>query len=136
MLTAEQAAETLVRLARETEPGGDLAQASFKEVPQTAEIVGIDSDLRTRNPDVSGLLPFKVGMQAFLNKPRSLDEVRTAVDKGKVWRKPYTVSGTYAKAVKACVPWSPAPRNRLLLFLRALGFHVSGERVTIEETRA
>ncbi len=133
MLTVEQAAETLVRLARETEPDGDIAKASFKEVPQTAEIVGIDSDLRTRSPDVSSLLPFKAGMTAFLSKPRSLDEVRVAVDKQNIWRKPYTVAGTYGKAVKACFPWSPDPRNRLLLFLRSLGFHVSGEQVTIKE---
>ena len=133
MLTAEQAAEALVKLARETEPDSDLAQASFKEVAQTAEIVAIDSDLRTRNPDVTELLLFKAGMQAFLSKPRSLDEIRKAVDKGNVWRKPYTVSGTYAKAVKACFPWSPDPRNRLLLFLRSLGFHVTGDQVSIEE---
>jgi hypothetical protein len=133
MLTAQKAAETLVRLARETEPESDLANASFKEVPQTAEIAGIDADLRTRTPDVSSLLPFKAGLSAFLNKPRSLEEVKVAVDKGNVWRKPYKVSGTYANAVKACFPWSPDPRNRLLLFLRSLGFYVQGEQVTIEE---
>lgn len=133
MLTAEQAAETLVRLARETEPESDLAQASFKEVPQTAEIVGIDSDLRTRSPDVSSLLPFKPGLMAFLSKPRSLDEVKKAIDKNHIWRKPYTVSATYAKAVKACFPWSPDPRNRLLLFLRSLGWHIRGEEVTDKE---
>ena len=72
-------------------------------------------------------------MQAFLSKPRSLDEIVKAVDKGNVWRKAYAVAATYGKAVKACFPWSPDPRNRLLLFLRCLGFHVSGAQVTIEE---
>ena len=130
MLTAQEAAETLVKLARDTEPDSDLAQASFKEVPQTAEIVATDSDLRTRSPDVSCLLPFKAGMMAFLAKPRSLDEVKKAIDKNHIWRKPYIVPTTYAKAVKACFPWSPDPRRRLLLFLRSLGWQIHGEQIT------
>ena len=136
MLTAQKAAETLVRLARETEPESALAQATFEEVPQTAEIAAIDSDLQLHKPDLSAVLPFKAGMDAFLGKPRSLEEVKVAIDKGNVWRKPYKVSSTYAKAVKACFPWSPDPRNRLLLFLRSLGFYVQGEQVTIAEPLA
>ena len=45
MMTAEQAAQSLVQLARELDPDGALAtHAVFEDVPQTAEIVGIDED--------------------------------------------------------------------------------------------
>ncbi len=43
MMTAEQAAQKLVQLALELDPHGALAtHAVFEDVPQTAEIVGID----------------------------------------------------------------------------------------------
>ena len=77
MLTAEQAAQALVQLARELDPDGALAtHAVFEDVPQTAEIVGIDEDLRLRAPDAGCLQQFKAGMQAFLAKPRSVQEVQ------------------------------------------------------------
>ena len=43
MLTAEEAAQALVKLAREVDPEGALAtHAKLEEVPQTAEIAGVD----------------------------------------------------------------------------------------------
>ena len=42
MMTAEKAAQALVQLAKQLYPDEALAQACFKEVPQTAEIYGID----------------------------------------------------------------------------------------------
>ena len=66
MLTAEQAAQTLVQLALELDPDGTLAtHAIFEDVPQTAEIAGIDEDLRLRAPDAACLQQFKAWMEAF-----------------------------------------------------------------------
>ena len=48
MLTAEKAAQALLTLAQEIDPEGALAtHAKFEEVPQTAEIAGVDEDLPT-----------------------------------------------------------------------------------------
>ena len=133
IMTAEKAAQALLTIARETDPEGELAKATFKEVPQTAEVAEIDADLRLRAPDVSSLLPFKDGMLAFLEKPRSLADVEKAINKNHIWRGSLAVPVTFAKAVKAVFPWSQTPRKRLLMFLRSMGFFVQGEQVTIEE---
>ena len=45
ILTAEEAAQKLVQLALELDPDGALAKhAIFEEVPQTAEIAGVDEE--------------------------------------------------------------------------------------------
>ena len=76
MLTAEQAAEQLVKLARKLDPDSLLAtHCYFCDVPSTAEIAGVNEDLRLRAPDADRLEQFKAGMQAFLAKPRSVLEV-------------------------------------------------------------
>ena len=45
MMCADEAAQILVRLAQEIDPESAWAQATFQEVPQTQEILGIDEDL-------------------------------------------------------------------------------------------
>ena len=81
MLTAEQAAQMLVTLAREMDPDSPLAtHCVFREVPRTAEIAGVDEDLRLRAPNADRLEQFKAGMQAFLAKPRSVLEVQKAAE--------------------------------------------------------
>ena len=105
MLTAEQAAQALVQLARELDPDGSLAtHAVFEDVPQTAEIVGIDEDLRLRSPDASCLQQFKAGMQAFLAKPRSVQEVQKAAEKQHIWRVKYAVDASFASTLKEAFP--------------------------------
>ncbi len=64
MLTAEQAAQALVKLAREIDPEGALATHAkdFEEVPQTAEVAGVDEDLRLRALDTRSLQKFRDGV--------------------------------------------------------------------------
>jgi hypothetical protein len=42
LMTADAAAQALVKIAKEIDPDGALARASFKDVPQTAEITAVD----------------------------------------------------------------------------------------------
>ena len=137
MLTAEQAAQALVELARELDPDGALAtHAVFEDVPQTAEIVGVDEDLRLRAPDTGCLDKFKAGMQAFLAQPRSVQEIQKAAEKQHVWRGSYAVDESFASTLRQAFPWCKTPRTRLLLCLRAWGMHVAGEQVALEKPPA
>ena len=81
MLPADEAAQTLVKLVQKIDPQGVLAQATFQEVPQTQEILGIDEDLRMRAPDLSALEQFKDGMRHYLAKPRTVQEMLKATEK-------------------------------------------------------
>ena len=81
MLPADDAAQTLVKLAQKLDPQGILAQATFQDVPQTQEILGIDEDLRMRAPDLSALEQFKDGMRHYLAKPRTVQEMLKATEK-------------------------------------------------------
>ena len=91
MLTAEDAAQTLVKLAQKLDPQGALAQATFQDVPRTEEIVGIDEDLRLRAPDLSALEQFKDGMRHYLANPRTVQELLKAAEKQTVFRGAYKV---------------------------------------------
>ncbi len=134
MMTAEQAAQKLVQLARELGPDGALAtHAVFEDVPQTAEIVGIDEDLRLRAPNAACLQQFKPGMQAFLAKPRSVQEVQKAAEKQHIWRRNYAVDASFAATLKEAFPWCKTSRTWLLLCLRVWGMHVTGEQVALEK---
>jgi len=86
MMTAEKAAQALVQLAKRLYPDEALAQACFKEVPQTAEIHGIDEDLRMRKPDFSALVVYRDGMKAFLEESRTIAEIQAAIGKQHIWR--------------------------------------------------
>ena len=109
MLTAEDAAQRLVKLAHELDPHGALAQATFQDVPRTGEILGIDEDLRLRAPDVSALEQFKDGMRHYLAKPRTVQEVLKAAEKQAVFRGAYKVAASFAGTLKAIVTWCRDP---------------------------
>ena len=132
IMTSDEAAKALVKLAREMDPEGALAQTTFRDVPMTDEVCGIDNDLRERKPDVSTLKVFLPGMRAFLNKPRTVAEIQKAAEKQHIWRKPHKVETSFAQAVRAAFPWTTTPRVRLLLFLRSMDIHVNGEDVSLE----
>ncbi len=106
ILTAEEAAQTLVQLARKLDPDGALAtHAVFEDVPQTAEIAGVDEDLRLRAPDLARLQPFEAGMRAFLKKARSVQDIQTAEKKRHIWRGSYAVDASFASTLKEAFPW-------------------------------
>ena len=132
MMTAEAAAHALVQLARKLDPEGELATAAatFQDVSPTAEVLGVDEDLRLRAPDLSCLKKFEDGMRDFLSKPRTIKDIQAALKN--IWRgKNHAVEDeSFAAALRTAFTWSKTPRVRLLLFLRSAGFHVSGEQVT------
>ena len=132
IMTAQQAADALIKLARKVDPEGALAQTTFQDVPQTAEVLGVDEDLRMRKPDVSTLSKYYDGMRAFLSKPRTVEEIQKAVEKQHIWRGPHKVEQRFAEAVRSVFLWTKTPRTRLLLFLRSADFHVEGEQVMLE----
>ena len=137
MMTAEQAAQKLVELARAMDPDGALAtHAIFDDVPQTAEITGIDEDLRLRAPDVACLEQFKPGMLAFLATARSVQDVQRAAEKQHIWRRNFAVETSFAATLRQAFPWCKTPRTRLLLCLRAWGVYVAGEQVTLQKPAA
>ena len=134
LMSAEEASRKLVELAREFDPNGALATHSiFEDIPLTAEIAGVDEDLRLRAPDITSLQPFEAGMRAFLAKSRSVQDIQTAATKQHIWRKCYAVSASFAATLKQAFPWCATARTRLLLCLRAWGLHVAGEQVSIEK---
>ena len=64
IMTAEEASQKLVQLAREIDPNGALAtHATFEDVLRMAEVAGVDEDLRLRAPDLACLQPFEAGMR-------------------------------------------------------------------------
>ena len=137
MMTAERAAQTLVELARELDPDGELAtHAVFEDFPQTAEIVGVNEDLRLRAPNTSSLDKFKAGMQAFLAKPRSVQEIQKAAEKQHIWRRGHAVDENFVSTLKQAFPWCKTPRTRLLLCLRVWGMCVACEQVALQKPLA
>ena len=134
ILSAEEAAQTLVQMARELDPNGALAtNAVFEDVPQTAEVVGVDEDLRLRAPDISSLQPFEAGMRHYLKTARSVQDIQNAAKKQNMWRGTYAVDASFASTLKEAFPWCKTLRTRLLLCLRAWGLHVAGEQVALEK---
>ena len=64
LMSAEEASRKLVELAREFDPNGALATHSiFEDIPLTAEIAGVDEDLRLRSPSLECLQPFEAAHQ-------------------------------------------------------------------------
>ena len=121
-MSAEEASQKLVQLARELDPNGALAtHATFEDVPRTAEVAGVDEDLRLRAPDLACLQPFEAGMRAFLKKPRSVQDIQKAAAKQNVCRGAYDVNASFASTLKEAFPWCKTLRTRLLLCLRAWG---------------
>ena len=133
MLTAEEAAQRLVKLAQQLFPDSALAQATFNDVPQTTEVLGIDEDLRIRSPDVSALEQFKEGMRHYLAKPRTVKDILKAAEKQAIFRGAHAVAASFAGTLKSTFSWCHDPRARLLYFLRSAGFHVEGDQVVLEQ---
>ena len=97
IITAEEASQKLVQLAREIDPNGALAtHSTFEDVPQTAEVAGVDEDLRLRAPDLACLQPFEAGMRAFW---RRLAACKTSRRRRK--------SGTFGAGTTRWTPASP-----------------------------
>ena len=132
-MTADAAAQALVKIAKEIDPDGALARASFKDVPQTAEITAVDEELRIRQPDTSALTKYHAGMRKFLEKERTVDAIMAAVKKGHIWRGVHSVEESFATAIRSAFPFCTTPRKRVLLFLRSAGFWVAGETVSLEQ---
>ena len=132
ILSADDAAQRLVKLAQQLFPDSPLAQATFNDVPQTAELLGIDEDLRIRAPDLSTLEQFKEGMRHYLAKPRAVKEILKAAEKQAIFRGAHAVQASFAVTLKSAFSWCREPRARLLYFLRSTGFHVEGDQVTLE----
>ena len=81
-MSAKEASRKLVQLAREFDPNSALAtHSTFEDIPLTAEIAGVDEDLRLRAPSLECLQPFEAGMRAFLAKSRSVQDIQTAAMK-------------------------------------------------------
>ena len=71
-------------------------------------------------------------MEAFLTKSqKTVQEIQKAMDRQQIWRRAHEVDESFPAALRAAFTWSRTPRTRLLLFLRAMNFHVTGEKVTL-----
>ena len=133
LMTADQAAEMLVRLAREVDPEGALATATFSEVVATAEVQAVDEELRIRTLQLEPLEGFIPGMKHFLRTPRCIAEILKAMEKQHIWRGQHMQPQPFRDAVRSAFPFCKTPRTLLLLFLRSAGLWVEGERVLTEK---
>ena len=102
-------------------------------MPQTAEIHGIDEDLRMRKPDFSELVVYRGGMAAFLEESRTIAEIQVAIGKQNIWSGAHRVKESFAKALGATMPWCKTPRTRLLYFLREAGWWVEDATESLEK---
>ena len=131
-MTADQAAEMLVSLAREVDPEGALATTTFADVVGTAEVQAVDEELRIRTLQLGPLQCYLPGMQHYLRSPRTVAEVLKAMAKQHIWRGQHTQQRLFQEAVREAFPFCKSPRMLLLLFLRSAGLWIGvGMAITI-----
>ena len=127
MVTAEEAAQTLVTLAKAQFPDSALAQYdTWKKaaVPNhTTKTAQMYRDLKNRDIDREFLRPYVDKMATFLRKSKTLEEIMTAVNKGNIFRQtakqkkmepPLPAMG-FMKALHHVFTW--IKRDRVLAFL-------------------
>ena len=81
-MTAYQAAETLVALAKEHFPDSDLANSAW-----TAPGVSVALEIRKRNVDSAPLRQFVPRLKDYCSNGRSIRDLKLALQKQKVFRK-------------------------------------------------
>ena len=118
--TAEEAAQRLVTLAKEHFPESALALCeewgSRDTCIRDTRVAKVVVELQSR-PSLDELLPYVPKMEDFLQKPKSLEEIKEALAKGNIYRKAPALPMTLTKALTRYVTWTKDSEHRLLTFL-------------------
>ena len=112
-LNAEQAAQTLVQLAKRHYPESPLAQVSDWKAPVQHGRVKIEVARRCTNKLREELRPYVSGMVKFLKKPRPVEVIKKALWSGSVYR--CTMPVNLPKAMEA-ISWTTDAAQRTLNF--------------------
>ena len=113
-LSAEQAAQTLVELAKKHFPDSPLAQINDWKAPTQHGRVKIEVARRCTDKLREELRPYVGGMQKFLKKPKQLEVIKKALWSGNIYRGKMPVN--LPKALEA-ISWTTDATQRLLTFL-------------------
>ena len=144
MLTAEQAALTLVNLAKEHFPDSALAQActftDLQDESTTRDAIDVDTILQTRGlvettagAELRGALELHLPkMMVFLQMPHTFAEIAESLQNGNIYRQsakqkreePPLPKESLFKALARHISWGMDPRHRLLTFRRLFKTHI------------
>ena len=130
MLTAGEAAQQLMSLAKQHFPDSALAKCDAWHEPVTnlrdTKAANVLAELRNRDYDIDELEPYISKMQEFLKKSKTLDQIKESLGKGNIYRKtkqetlpPISLS----KAMAKHITWTTDHEHRLLIFLCAFPDH-------------
>ena len=115
-LNAEQAAQTLVELAKKHFPDSPLAQINDWKAPTQHGRVKIEVARRCTDKLREELRPYVSGMQKFLKKPKQLEVIKKALWSGHIYRGKTSMPVNLPKAMEA-ISWTTDATQRLLTFL-------------------
>ena len=131
-MTADQAAETLVALAKQHFPDSDLANSAW-----TAPGVSVALEIRNRNVDSAPLRQFVPRLKDYCSNGRSIRYLKLALQKQKVFRKRARADRTaeepsFLQTLMEVVNWSLDLEHRLMVFFALFpkDFIVDGDNVT------
>ena len=127
-LTADMAAEKLVKLAKEHCPDSDLANSTW-----TAPAVNVKLEIKNRKVDAGPLRKFVPRLKDYCKNGRTMKELKLALQKQKVFRKRAREElPSFLQTLMGVVTWSADLEHRLLVFcaLFPTDFIVDGDGVT------
>ena len=129
--TAEEAAQRLMIMAKEHFPDSALAKCDAwsdtrTDIRQT-RAAEVYMELRNRGAKLDQLSPYVAKMEAFLSKPKTLDEIIQALLKGNIYRKSKADTTlpkvSLSKALQEHVTWTNDLQHRVLTFLCSFPDH-------------
>ena len=130
MLTAGEAAQQLMSLAKQHFPDSALAKCDVWNQPTTSirdtKAANVLAELRNRDYDIGELKPYIPKMEEFLTTSKTLDQIKESLGKGNIDRKskqetlpPISLSKAMAKHITRATD----QEHRLLIFLCAFPDH-------------
>ena len=125
-MNADKATEILVTLAKKYFPTSDLANNTW-----TAPGVNVNLEIKNRNVDAEGLRQFVPRLKDYCKNRRSINELKIALQKQKVFRKRAREEElpSFLQTLMSVVTWSTDLEHRLLIFfaLFPTDFTVDGD---------
>ena len=132
ILTAGEAAQQLMSLAKQHFPDSALAKCDVWNQPTTSirdtKAANVLAELRNRDYDIDELKPYTPKMEGFPKKSKAFDQIKGSLGKGNIYRKSkqeVLPSISLSKAMAKHITWTTDQEHRLLIFLCAFPEHVT-----------
>ena len=116
-LSVEQAAQTLVELAKKHYPYSPLARGSDWKAPVQHGGIKIEVAKRCANRLRDELRPYVNGMQKCLKKPRPVEVIKKALWNNNIYKGKTAMPVNLPKAMEA-INWTTDSTHRLLTLFR------------------